>query len=95
MLNIKQKKQLRSIANNLKPYVIVGKDGVNENLIVTLNDSLVAHELVKVSVLKNSSLSINEVAIELSRLTNSEIIQIIGRVVILYKQSKRKIIKLC
>ena len=47
----KQVRQLRSMANNLKPTVIVGKEGVTANILKQVNEGLEAHELIKVSVL--------------------------------------------
>ena len=52
MLTNKQKSTLRSMANSLRPLFQVGKDGVSHNLINTLSDSLEAHELVKLNILK-------------------------------------------
>ena len=46
MLNNKQKRQLKSLGNTLRPLFNVGKDGISVNLIETLEDSLRAHELV-------------------------------------------------
>ena len=47
----KQVRQLRGMANNLKPTVIVGKEGVTANILKQVNEGLEAHELIKVSVL--------------------------------------------
>ena len=94
MLNTKQKVKLRSLAMTLRPIFQVGKEGISNNLIIGLNDALEAHELIKLSVLKNCCISINEAAFDIASKTNSEIIQIIGRNVILYRKSKKEIIKL-
>ena len=45
----KQVRQLRSMANNLKPTVIVGKEGVTANILKQVNEGLEAHELIKVA----------------------------------------------
>ena len=79
MLTTKQKAKLRSLAMSLRPIFQVGKEGLSENLIKGLNDALQAHELIKISVLKNCFFNINEVAFDIASKTNSEIVQIIGR----------------
>jgi len=94
MLLSKQKVKLRSLAMDLKPIFQIGKEGLSENLIIVLNDALEAHELIKISVLKNCSSNIKEVAYDISSQTNSELIQIIGRNIVLYRKSKKQLIKI-
>ena len=77
----------------LKPIYQVGKDGITFNLIEGLNLALEAHELIKISVLKSVESPINEVAYDLTSATNSELIQVIGRQIVLYRKSKKQIIK--
>lgn len=88
ILNGKQKRFLRAEANHLKAVVMVGKDGVTSNVISSLNDALQAQELVKVSILKTCDQDINEITIELMKDTNSELVQTIGKTIILYRKSK-------
>ena len=94
MLATKQKVKLRSLAMDLRPIFQVGKEGLSDNLIKGLNDALEAHELRKISVLKNCSHNIKEVALDISSRTNSELIQIIGRNVVFYRKSKKQLINL-
>ena len=94
-LTSKQRAQLRGIANMLDTIVIIGKDGITENLIKQANDALEAREIIKCRVLENSLLTAREACDELSRLTLSEQFQVIGSKFVLYRQhydkSKRKI----
>ena len=94
-LTSKQRAQLRGIANTLDTIVIIGKDGITENLIKQANDALEAREIIKCRVLENSLLTVREACDELSRLTRSEQVQVIGSKFVLYRQhydkSKRKI----
>ncbi|MFV0381780.1 MAG: ribosome assembly RNA-binding protein YhbY [Breznakia sp.] len=94
MLSGKQRRYLRSLAVSLKPVVRIGKEGLNANVIASCMTSLEAHELVKVSVLKNCEDPFKAIAFDLAATTNSEIVQMIGKVVVLYKQSKKKVISL-
>ena len=94
MLRVKDKVKLRSMAMTLKPIYQIGKDGITTNLIDGLNKALKAHELIKISVLKNVSSPLKEIAYDITSATKSELIQIIGRNIVLYKESEKKIIKL-
>jgi RNA-binding protein len=94
MLNSKQKSALRSLGQTLKAVVLVGKEGMSVNLAASLEDSLEAHELVKVSVLKSCPATVNEIALDLSSATRSDIVQIIGKTVLLFRQSDKKKIEL-
>lgn len=94
MLTGKQKRYLRSLAVNEKAIFQIGKDGLSDNLYVSLKQALKTRELVKVSVLKTCELDMNEIKIELCANTSSELVQTIGKTIVLYKQSKDKIIKL-
>ena len=89
-LTSKQRAQLRALANGIDPIVIVGKDGLGDNLIAQLNDALEARELVKGRVLETSPLTAREACEQLSKLTRSEVVQVIGSKFVLYRQSHRK-----
>ena len=88
MLTSKQRSYLRSLANVIEPIFQVGKGGVGENMIKQFNDALEARELVKASVLKNSISDAREICKEISSLTGSDIVQVIGNKFVLYKESK-------
>ena len=94
-LTSKQRAQLRGIANSIDTIFIIGKDGITENLAKQANDALEAREIIKCKVLENSMLTAREACEELSRLTRSEQVQVIGTKFVLYRQhydkSKRKI----
>jgi len=94
MLNNKQKQYLRGLGNTTKAIFQIGKDGLSEKLIESLKDALTAHELVKLSVLKSCSTPVMEIALDLSSQTHSEVVQIIGHTLILYKASEKKRIHL-
>ena len=56
-LTSKQRAQLRGLANSIDTILIVGKDGIGDNLVKQANDALEARELIKGKVLENSLLS--------------------------------------
>lgn len=89
MLTNKQKSYLRSLAQCERAIFQIGKDGISDALINTLKDALKARELVKLSVLKTAPTDdLKELAFDLARLSGSEVVQIIGRTIILYKKGK-------
>ena len=90
MLSGKQKRYLRSLAVNEKAMFQIGKEGLSENLFEALKEALKARELVKISILKTCELSMNEICIDLCANTGAELVQKIGRTVVLYKPSKEK-----
>ncbi len=94
-LTSKQRAQLRGIANSIDTIVHIGKDGISDNLVKQANDALDAREIIKCRVLENSMYTAREACDELSRLTRSEQVQVIGTKFVLYRQhydkSKRRI----
>lgn len=89
-LTSKQRAYLRGLANPLEPIVIIGKDGIGDNLIKQANDALEARELIKCRVLENSMLTAREACDELSVLTRSEQVQVIGTKFVLYRPTHKK-----
>ncbi|KNY28449.1 ribosome assembly RNA-binding protein YhbY [Pseudobacteroides cellulosolvens] len=95
MLTGKQRSFLRALANDVEPIFQIGKGGLNDNMIIQFNDALEARELVKVSVLKNSLEDTKELCNEAARLTGADVVQVIGKKFVLYKEStKNKVIDL-
>ncbi|MDF2558544.1 MAG: hypothetical protein K0R71_2372 [Bacillales bacterium] len=88
MLTGKQKRHLRALAHHLTPIFQVGKGGVNENMIQQIKDALEARELIKVSVLQNAEEDADDVAAQLGKGARAEIAQVIGKTIVLYKESK-------
>ncbi|KAF0825564.1 MULTISPECIES: ribosome assembly RNA-binding protein YhbY [Bacillales] len=88
MLTGKQKRLLRSKAHHLNPIFQVGKGGVNENMIKQVGEALEARELLKVSVLQNCEEDRDTVAQQLSEGAKADVVQIIGNIIVLYKESK-------
>ncbi|HLR08274.1 MAG TPA: ribosome assembly RNA-binding protein YhbY [Bacillota bacterium] len=87
MLSGKQKRFLRAQANHIKPIFQVGKTGVTDNMIKQIDDALEKRELIKVSVLQNCLEDKEVVAEKLATDTGSELVQIIGKNIVLYKES--------
>ena len=89
-LTSKQRAQLRGLANGIDTVLIVGKEGIGDNLVKQADDALEARELIKGKVLDNSLLSPREAAEELAPRTRSEIVQVIGTKFVLYRPSHKR-----
>lgn len=88
MLTGKQKRYLRSKAHHVNPTFQIGKAGLNENMIEQLDEILENRELIKIHILQNNMDDKNELAHAVSEATNSELVQVIGSMIVLYKESK-------
>ena len=94
-LTSKQRAQLRGLANSIDTILIVGKDGIGDNLVKQANDALEARELIKGRVLENSMYTAREAAEELKVAARCEVVQVIGSKFVLFRyqhnKDKRKI----
>lgn len=88
MLTGKQKRYLRREAHHLSPIFQVGEGGVNENMVKQISEALEARELIKVSVLQNCEQPKDEVAEALAAGARAELVQTIGNIIVLYKESE-------
>ncbi|WP_040286668.1 ribosome assembly RNA-binding protein YhbY [Sporosarcina koreensis] len=90
MLTSKQKSFLRSEAHHLQPIFQIGKSGLTDPIIKQIEEALEARELIKVSVLQNCEQDKDEVAEILSEQEGIDVVQVIGKTIVLYKESKEK-----
>ncbi|MBF0710722.1 MULTISPECIES: ribosome assembly RNA-binding protein YhbY [unclassified Gemella] len=90
MLRGKQKRQLRALAHHLNPIFQIGKSGITPEMVKGISDALEKRELIKISILQNCDEDKNEVAETISSRTRSEIVQVIGKAIVLYKQSSQE-----
>jgi len=94
MITKKQKMYLRSLSNRLAATVQMGKDGMTDSVVHSLDEALTASELVKVALLQNCGLTVDEAAVELAAATRSQIVQKIGRRLVLFRPNpEKKVIK--
>ncbi len=93
MMNSNIRAKLRSIAMNVQPSTQVGKNGISDTLIRQVDEQLQSRELVKIAVLKNAEVDAGAVALELAEATSSEVVQVIGSKITLYRVSTKDGIK--
>lgn len=86
----KQRAQLKSIAADTDAILQVGKGGVGETLIRQVADALKARELIKMTVLETTPASAGQVAQELAAKTGAEVVQVIGRKIVLFKRNPQE-----
>lgn len=89
MLNSAQKRQLKGLASTLKVKYQLGKNEITNTAINMFENALVAHELIKIDVMKGVETSKMELALDLSSKLNAEIVQVIGNVIILYRRNPK------
>ena len=90
MLTQNEKKQLKALSNKLDIKYQLGKNEISESLIDMLNKALVAHELIKIDVMKGATKPIMALSLDLSSLLHADIVQVVGRVITLYRPNKEK-----
>lgn len=78
---------LRADAHHLSPTVHVGAQGLTDSLLESLDDALRTRELVKVKIGKGAEVGARDAAGTLAERTGSEVIQVIGRTVTLYREN--------
>lgn len=88
MLTGKQKRYLRSQAHHLDAIFQIGKGGLNDQLVRHINEAIELRELMKVSVLNNCAEEPKQLGVELAEAAEAELVQVIGRTIILYKESR-------
>ena len=90
MLSSKQRSYLKSVSAKLDPVFQVGKGGVSREQAEGISKYLTAHEIVKIKVLDNSLYSADEAAREISELTDSEVVIVIGSKAVLFRRNPEK-----
>ena len=85
----KERAALRAKANTLDPIIQIGKEGITDNLITQIDDTLDVRELIKIRVhLETAPKTPKELANELAPALNVEVVQVIGKKIVLYKEGK-------
>ena len=87
MLTSKQRAHLKSIASTEDTILQVGKNGIVDTLVTQVSDALKAREIIKIKVLEGAMLSPAEAAAELAEKTKSEVVQVIGNKIVLFKRN--------
>ncbi|WP_041524086.1 ribosome assembly RNA-binding protein YhbY [Gilvimarinus agarilyticus] len=87
--NSERKKQFRSLGHNLKPIVTIADNGLSEGVLSELNRALDDHELIKVKLALTEREDRQQITEEIRNLPKTEVIQQIGKVLLLYRGAKK------
>lgn len=90
MITSKQRAFLRSLANPLDTILMIGKDGMSEDIIKQADDALTARELIKGKVLETAGITARQAADELAAPLSAEVIQVIGGKFVLYRRNQKE-----
>lgn len=85
----KQRAYLMSQASAMDPIFQIGKASLTPEIIIALDEALEKRELIKVSVLKNCIDDPREIAAVIGERTHSEVIKVIGKKMIFFRQAKK------
>ena len=80
-----QKKYLRSLAHDLKPFVMIGQHGLSESVIAEIELTMLKHELIKIKLRVSDREEKQEVINKIIKLSKAELVQVIGGVLVIYK----------
>lgn len=86
----KQRAYLTKLANNMEPIFQVGKNNITPELVTAVSEALEARELIKISVLKNCFDDPKEIADTVAQRSRATVVRVIGKKIILYRESKTK-----
>ena len=86
----KQRAYLKGLAMNTEPIFQMGKASLTPELTKAVDEALAARELVKISVLQNCADDPHGLASILSERTRSQVVQVIGKKIVLYREGKDK-----
>ena len=85
----KQRAFLKGLAMNLNPVINVGKDSMTPGVTEAVIEAIEANELIKIGVLKNCMDDPREIAELLADRSHAEVVQVIGKKIVLYKPAKK------
>lgn len=86
----KQRAYLKSLAMTIEPVIHVGKSSVTPELITSVEEAIEKRELIKLAVLKNCMDDPKEIANMIAERTHSQVVQVIGKKIVLYRRKKEK-----
>lgn len=89
-LNGRQKKYLKGLGHHLSPVILIGKEGMSQRLLEATSQELENHELIKVKIGNNSNVAKQDAVLTLTKATGGELVQLIGKTVLLYKENPEK-----
>jgi len=93
-LNKKQIQYLKGLAHSLKPIVLLGNNGLTEAVVAEIDYSLGHHELIKIKIPTDDRETKGLIVDAICRETNATKVQLIGKTLIIYRESEEKKIRI-
>ncbi len=80
-----QKKYLRSMAHDLKPFVMIGQNGLSESVLTEIDSTMLKHELIKIKLRVENRDEKQNIIERIIDFSQAELIQVIGGVLVIYR----------
>lgn len=93
-LNGKQIRFLRGLGHHLQPVVMIGKEEISGTVLASVDEALKAHELIKVKLQEGCETDRHEAARDLAGKTGAEVVQVLGRTILLFRPGEKEKIEL-
>lgn len=87
-MTTKQRAYLKSLAMKMDSIFQIGKSSITPGLTEAISEALDARELIKISVLQNCADDPRELGELIAERTRSQVVQVIGKKIVLYKEGK-------
>ena len=80
-----QKKYLRSLAHDLKPFVMIGQNGLSESVLAEIDSTMLKHELIKIKLRVDNRKEKQQILEKILEFSHAELVQVIGGVLVIYR----------
>ena len=80
-----QKKYLRSLAHGLKPFVMIGQNGLSESVLAEIDSTMLKHELIKIKLRVDNRDKRQQIVDKIIEFSHAELVQVIGGVLVIYR----------
>ena len=80
-----QRKYLRSLAHDLKPFVMIGQNGLSESVLAEIDSTMLKHELIKIKLRVDNRKEKQQILEKIIEFSHAELVQVIGGVLVIYR----------
>ncbi len=87
-MNTKERAYLKGLAMTIDPVLSLGKQSLTPEFTKAVDEAITKRELIKINVLKNCMEDPNALAATLGERTHSEVVQVIGRKIVLFRRNQ-------
>jgi RNA-binding protein len=91
-LTSKRRQQLKALAHKLKPIVLVGNNGLSENVNIEIDRALNDHELIKMRINTEDRVERKSLLAEICNSHRAELVQVVGKIGVIYRANKDTVV---